>query len=414
MRNIFIILFFLTSIFLSANAFASTIHIGNKEKFTTIKQALATAKDGDTLLIHTGEYHEQNIIINKKIYLKGIDNPVLDGDRKYEILTVHANNVVIEGFTIRRTGFSSLNELAGIKIYNCKNVIVQNNIFNEVYFGIYLQGAINCIIKDNELNGNGGAETTSGDGVHCWKSDSLQITHNSIHNFRDGIYLEFVTSSLIWRNTSEKNIRYGLHFMTAHNNAYITNIFRYNGAGVAVMYSHGVRMFNNYFENNTGDAAFGLLLKEITDSNISGNHFTNNTSGIFMEGGNRVLVQRNLFKSNGWALKIEANCSDVTVSNNNYLANTFDISTNGTLVLNTFNNNYWDKYEGYDINKDNIGDVPYRPVSMYSMLVEQNPTLMMLYRSFITTLMDKTEKVLPSLIPEDLIDNSPLMKPLPL
>jgi len=28
--------------------------------------------------------------------------------------------------------------------------------------------------------------------------------------------------------------------------------------------------------------------------------------------------------------------------------------------------------------------------------------------------MDKTEKVLPSLIPEDLIDNSPLMKPLPL
>ena len=414
MRNIFIILFFLVGNFFSANAFVSTLHIGSKETFTTIKQALVIAKDGDTLLVHGGEYHEQNIIVNKKIYLKGVDKPVLDGDKKYEILTVHADDVLIEGFIIRRTGFSSLNELAGIKIYNCRNVIITHNIFKEIYFGIYLQGAINCIIKDNELNGNGGTETTSGDGIHCWKSDSLQIIHNSINNFRDGIYLEFVTSSLIWRNTSEKNIRYGLHFMSAHNNAYITNIFRYNGAGVAVMYTHGVKMFNNYFENNTGDAAFGLLLKEITDSNISGNHFINNTSGIFMEGGNRVLVQRNLFKGNGWALKIEANCSDVAVSNNNYLGNTFDISTNGSLVLNTFNNNYWDKYEGYDINKDNIGDVPYRPVSMYSMLVEQNPTLMMLYRSFITTLMDKTEKVLPSLIPEDLIDNSPLMKPLPL
>jgi nitrous oxidase accessory protein len=414
MQNIFIILFVLAANFLSGNVFASVLHIGSNKKLNTIKGALLIAKDGDTLSVHGGEYHEQNIIINKKIYLKGIDKPVLDGDGKYEILTVHANDVVIEGFTIRRTGFSSLNELAGIKIYNCRNVTIKHNTFKEVYFGVYLQGAVNCVVKDNELNGNGGAETTSGDGIHCWKSDSLQITHNGIHHFRDGIYLEFVTASLIWRNTSENNIRYGLHFMTAHNNAYITNIFRYNGAGVAVMYTHGVRMFNNYFEDNTGDAAFGLLLKEITDSNISGNHFINNTSGIFMEGGNRIVVQSNLFKSNGWALKIEANCSDVTVSNNNYIANTFDISTHGSLVLNTFNNNYWDKYEGYDINKDNMGDVPYRPVSMYSMLVEQNPTLMMLYRSFITTLMDKTEKVLPSLIPEDLIDNGPLMKPLPL
>jgi nitrous oxidase accessory protein len=180
------------------------------------------------------------------------------------------------------------------------------------------------------------------------------------------------------------------------------------------MYTRGVKMLNNFFENNTGDAAFGLLLKDISDSYISGNRFTNNTSGIFMEGGNRIQLQHNLFMSNGWALKIEANCSEVNVEGNNYIANTFDVSTNGSLVLNTFNNNYWDKYEGYDLNKDNIGDVPYRPVSMYSMLVEKNPTLMMLYRSFITVLMDKTEKVIPSLIPEALKDNAPLMKPLPL
>ena len=83
-------------------------------------------------------------------------------------------------------------------------------------------------------------------------------------------------------------------------------------------------------------------------------------------------------------------------------------------MLNTFNNNYWDKYEGYDLNKDKIGDVPYRPVSMYSMMVEQNPTIMMLFRSFIVRLMDKTEKILPSLTPENLKDDAPLMKPLPL
>jgi nitrous oxidase accessory protein len=84
------------------------------------------------------------------------------------------------------------------------------------------------------------------------------------------------------------------------------------------------------------------------------------------------------------------------------------------LVLNKFYNNYWDKYEGYDLNKDKIGDIPYRPVSMYAMIIEINPPAMILFRSFITTLLDKTEKVLPSLTPENLKDDSPLMKPLPL
>jgi nitrous oxidase accessory protein len=414
MRNLIPILFFVVSSLPVIQANGSVLHAGKNEKITSIKQAIAIAENGDTIIVAAGAYHEQNILIDKAICLIGKDKPVIDGDNKFEIITVKASNVCIEGFVIRNAGFSSLHELAGIKLLNCRSVTIKNNSFQHVYFGVYIQGAINCTIRDNELTSNGGAETTSGDGIHCWKSDSLQIIHNNIHQFRDGIYLEFVTGSVIWRNTSEKNVRYGLHFMSAHNNAYITNIFRHNGAGVAVMYTHGVKMFNNFFEENTGDAAFGLLLKEITDSNISGNHFISNTSGIFMEGGNRILMQRNLFKNNGWALKIEANCSDVNVAQNNYISNTFDVSTNGSLVLNTFNNNYWDKYEGYDINKDNIGDVPYRPVSMYSMLVEQNPTLMMLYRSFITALMDKSEKVIPSLIPEALKDNEPLMKPLPL
>ena len=83
-------------------------------------------------------------------------------------------------------------------------------------------------------------------------------------------------------------------------------------------------------------------------------------------------------------------------------------------MLNHFKNNYWDKYEGYDLNRNGIGDVPYRPVSMYSMIVEQNGAALMLYRSFMVTLLDKAEKVIPSITPENLIDNDPMMKPLAL
>jgi len=205
-----------------------------------------------------------------------------------------------------------------------------------------------------------------------------------------------------------------MHFMFSHNDAYISNVFKNNGAGVSVMFTHGVKMFNNFFEDNWGDGAFGLLLKEITDSYVIGNKFISNTSGIFMEGANRINLERNEFKSNGWAIKIQASCMDIVITNNNFISNTFDIGTNGSLVLNTFNKNYWDKYEGYDLNKDNIGDVPFHPVSLFSVIVEKNPSSMMLFRSFMTSLLDKTERIIPSLTPENLKDDYPYMKPLKL
>ena len=78
-------------------------------------------------------------------------------------------------------------------------------------------------------------------------------------------------------------------------------------------------MFNNYFEENWGDAAYGLLLKEISDSFIIGNKFDKNTSGIYMEGTNRILVEKNIFESNGWGMKIQASCMDNTIRENNFV-----------------------------------------------------------------------------------------------
>ena len=202
--------------------------------------------------------------------------------------------------------------------------------------------------------------------------------------------------------------------MFSNNDSYISNIFKNNGAGVAVMFTHKVKMFNNIFTQNWGDAAYGLLLKEITDSYISGNTFSHNTMGIYMEGSNRIKVNKNILLSNGWGMKIQASCLENEITSNNFMGNTFDIVTNGDLVLNTFNGNYWDKYEGYDLNKNNIGDVPYHPLSIFSIIVENNPPAMLLFRSFMISLLDKSEKILPSITPEQFIDKAPLMHALKL
>ena len=394
---------------LNFNASAYTIYAGAKRTHKNIRSAIIAATNGDTILVDSGIYNELNLIINKSIVLKGIGLPVLNGERKHEIISVKANDVVVDGFRLIHSGISSLEDLSGIKVYDSKNVVIRNNILEDTFFGIYIQNGMNCIIENNTLKAISIEEQQSGNGIHCWKGDSLRIIGNNISGHRDGIYFEFVKNSVIWRNISKNNIRYGLHFMFSNDDMYVNNVFRNNGSGVSVMYSNRIKMFSNYFEENWGDAAHGILLKEISDGYMEGNYFTKNTSAIFMEGANRIHMKRNVFENNGWALKIQASCADVVLEYNNFIGNTFDVGTNGSLVLNQFKNNYWDKYEGYDLNKDKIGDIPYRPVSMYSMIVEKYPPAMILFRSFITTLLDKTEKILPSLTPENLKDNSPMM-----
>ena len=406
----FLIIFLLFSLSLKA----TTIHVGKKHAIKSVKRGITLAKAGDTLIVHGGWYKEGNRIIDKKIVFLGKDLPVLDGEKKHEVLSIHADSVVVDGFKVIRSAYATITDPCGIKVYNKSHVLIQNNVLDDNFFGIYLQNSQNCIIKNNTLKAYGKEEQKLGNGIHCWKSKDILIIANRIDGHRDGIYFEFVTNSVIWRNIANNNIRYGLHFMFSNDDAYITNVFKNNGAGVAVMFTKNVKMFNNYFEENWGDSAYGLLLKEISDSYIFNNRFARNTSGIYMEGTSRIKVEKNSFESNGWGMKIQASCMENEIVNNNFLKNTFDISTNGSLVLNTFNENYWDKYEGYDLDKDGMGDVPYHPLSLFAVLTENTPSAMLLYRSFMITLLDKSEKVLPSITPDNFVDNKPLMKSLPL
>jgi nitrous oxidase accessory protein len=390
--------------------FANTIVVGKDQVITSLKKAIEIAADDDTILLQKGIYKEGNIIINKSVRLIGVNEPVLDGENKYEILTVSGERILIKGIHFRNSGYSSMNDFASISLVDAGYCIIENNFIEHANFGIHIANASNCIIRENTIKGIPLTEQTSGNAIHLWKCDNMIVESNDVQGHRDGIYFEFVTHSYIYQNHSHNNIRYGLHFMFSNNDTYMENLFNNNGAGVAVMYSNHVLMHGNTFHLNWGPNAYGLLLKEISDARIMDNHFDQNTVGILMESTNRIEVGSNDFRNNGWALRISASCDENTLHHNNFTANTFDVATNGTMMLNVFYNNYWDKYDGYDMNKDGIGDVAYHPVSMYSMVIEQNPNSLLLLRSFMVSLLDKAEKAIPTLTPENLIDEQPLMR----
>ena len=375
-----------------------------------LTNAIHNAHAGDTILLHAGTYSEGLITITKPITIIGQQNPVLDGDNKSEILLIRSDSVTISGLTLRNTGISYLYERAGIRLEFSHYCIIENNIFENTCYAIYSGKSSHNIISHNSIRGNSTLdEASAGNGIHCWYCNNYRIEYNTIEKQRDGIYLEFTTESQMTSNRSEKNLRYGLHFMFSHHDKYEKNIFRNNGAGVAVMYTHHVEMYQNIFEDNQGSAAYGLLLKDITDGTIKDNTFSHNTAGIYAEGGGRIIVEYNDFIENGWAIRLMADCTDNTFSKNNFLGNTFDIATNSFSNYSVFTGNYWDKYTGYDINKDSVGDIPYHPVRLFCYLVEQNPPAMLLLRSFLISLLEVAESIFPSVTPDTLIDNSPAM-----
>ncbi len=378
---------------------------------STIAEALRQAHAGDTIEVASGTYREPTLVLDRRLVLLGTGWPVIDGEGRRQLITVTADSVEVRGFVLRNSGTSILEDPAAIKASSVRSCLIADNRIENAYFGIYLAATEGCRVIGNRIAGQARSEALAGNGVHLWKSSHVTVLGNEISGHRDGIYLEFTTDSHIERNRSAGNLRYGLHFMFSHDCEYRDNRFEANGSGVAVMYSHGVTMIGNHFARSWGAAAYGLLLKELSDSRVIGNHFERNSTALYLEGTNRLELSGNRFEGNGWAVIVLGDADRNQFSRNFFIGNSFDVASNSTTTRSSFDHNYWDHYRGYDLNRDGVGDVPFAPVRLFSLVVQRNPPSLLLLRSLTVNLLDLAERVLPVLTPATLVDPTPLMRP---
>ena len=409
MKNILV---FIAISFMVKFTYAQQLEVCKSCTISTLKDAINQATDFDTIIVKKGTYKEHSIIVNKPLTIIGKDYPVIDGELKGEIITVIADHVTVDGLFIINVGTSYTEDYAAIRVKNSMNFVIQNLVLEKLFFGIYIEKSKYGKVFHNKIIGDAVEEYNSGNGIQLWHSKNIEIEHNYVQHVRDGIYLEFSDFCTIKNNVSALNVRYGLHFMFSNDDIYQDNTFDNNGAGVAVMFSKRIKMYNNIFKKNWGTASYGMLLKEINDSEIIGNSFEDNTIGINIEGSNRIIYKHNTFKNNGWAIKVKGACYANTYTENNFLYNSFDIAYNSKVNDNVFNKNYWSSYTGYDLDKDGIGDVPYRPVKLFSYIVNRTPETIILLRSMFIDIIDFSEKVSPVFTPDNLLDNNPQIKKL--
>jgi len=275
--------------------------------FHTIQEAINTASLGDTVYVYNGTYSE-NLVLNKTVTLVGENRSttILDGQGVGTVVSIRANDVYINGFTIRGSGPERLKD-TGIYLNSSRNIVITGNILTNNTSGVWLEKALNNAIDENVI-----ANSTV-HGIYLGNSSSNAFSGNTIVNSDYGIWLErFSNKNAIRRNTVMGNsMGISLGWKSEGNTVY-DNIVTENDDGVYLSLS-----FNNYIYENA---------------------IENNVAGIHSINSDRTIICRN-----------------------NFIGNMFHARTIDSVQVwhNGAEGNYWSGYRGEDADHNGIGDDPY-------------------------------------------------------
>lgn len=379
----------------------------------SLQASIDAAIPGDSLLVRHGTFHG-NLVLDKRLTMIGESMPVISGDGKGSVVTITADSCRMEGFVIKHSGSRLVEEDAGILIKSDHN-IVRDNRLDDVLFGIYLLHAEENLIVDNIITGRPHLEFGErGSGIHIWNSERNRFVGNAITDVRDGFYIQNASHTWIENNTSYK-VRYGVHYMYADSNTFLSNRFSDNVAGAAIMYSRGILMRHNVFSRNRGFSSFGILFQDchglVADSNI----IADNVVGMFFEASTNNTFRHNIVAQNDIALQMFQNSTGNTFTENSFIDNLNPLAIVGKRTESRWSmgtrGNYWSSYDGYDLDVDGVGDVPMKIQNVFQYLEGQNANARLYLYSPASQALAVAANAFPIIIINQEADEHPLMQP---
>jgi nitrous oxidase accessory protein len=398
---------------LAARGAAAELHAGGQGQYPTIQAALAGAKSGDVILVALGVY-EGNLVLDKTVHLVGEGLPLIRGTGSGSIVTVRAPGCTLQGFRIQHSGGSLMDEDSGILLHSSGNRILDNQL-SDILFGIYFFNSNDNIVRGNTIHGRTEIEQGErGAGLHFWNCLRNTIEQNTISDARDGMYLQNASQSSIRRNRVA-NVRYGLHYMYSNDNSFEDNVFENGVAGAAIMYSTRIQLRRNRFIHNRGFSSFGILFQDSTAIVAEQNVIADNGSGIFAEALRGSTFRHNLICGNDTAIEMFSSADGNEFTENNFIANLSPIHVIGMATSTHWSfsgrGNYWSEYDGYDLNGDGVGDVPFRIRNLYEKLESNHPRLRLYFQSAAAQALVAAERAFPIMRSASEADGHPLMRP---
>ncbi|MBT3197713.1 MAG: nitrous oxide reductase family maturation protein NosD [Gammaproteobacteria bacterium] len=348
------ILFFLTINLITTTASAQSSTL----------QALVDATPKGGLLTPPSGTYAGPITIERPIIIDGKNGVTIDAGGRGSVVFIDADGVTLQNLQLINSGYSHNDIDAGVQVRGNFNVIKDNTI-EECLFGIDLGQAENNIIRRNRISSKSDRELgMKGDSIRLWYSFGNQITDNLISNSRDMV-VWYSKDNTIARNRSSGG-RYALHFMYSQNNRVEENHYSNNSVGIFLMYSDSTVVRNNIISHSQGTTGMGIGMKETSEVEIIDNQILYCATGIYSDVSpyqpdttNRM--ENNLVAFNGTGILFHTPWWGNIARNNTFKDNITQVAVdgNGGATKNIWEGNYWDDYEGFDRDRDGVGDTPY-------------------------------------------------------
>jgi nitrous oxidase accessory protein len=395
----------------SARSVSAVYSVQAGEKITPV---LNQAAAGDTVWLEKGQ-HFENLVVDTPIVLTGEDYPHIRGGYKGIVVHVLASGVVIDGLFISEAGSRLIKDMACVLIES-DSVTVSNNKIDESLHGVYVKGGTRAIIRNNRIEGRLDLiEADRGNGIHLWNSHHSQIEGNEIFNARDGIYFSFADSTIIRQNHIH-HVRYGLHYMYSNYNVFEDNLFEENVAGAALMYSKDIVFYRNVFARCRGFRAYGILYQSMDDTRAEQNLVLDNSRGIFLNNSGTNVLMNNDVVDNDVAIQFNGGGDENVFVGNNFINNLsellLDVGHAGIQWTDGGGGNYWSGYDGYDLDGDGIGDLPYTIQNVFHVMESSTPEVRYYLFSPAAEILEIAEKALPILERGRTRDTAPRIRPL--
>ncbi|AXH15698.1 nitrous oxidase accessory protein [Malaciobacter mytili] len=382
-----------------------------------LQEAINKASEGSIIQLQKGEYYG-NIVINKPLTIDGLDKSAkIVGDGKGTVITINSSNVTLKNLTIKGSGSSHEKIDSAILAQNVNNIKIKNNHIEDSLFGINFQKVNRSLIIDNFITSKNYDLGLRGDAIRLWYSHDNQLLSNKIYKSRDFV-IWYSSGNVIEQNHGSYN-RYSLHFMYAGRNLVQNNLFEHSSVGIFFMYSSGTTAINNTIKNSTGAFGVGIGMKDSSNFTLIDNKIIYNARGIYIDQSPFQPNTTNIYKNNkilynSSAIQFQA-LREKNIFQENIIKGNMEPIVNDSprnnLSLNLWHRNYWDNYEGFDRNKDGVGDIPFNHYIYADKLWLYNPNVKFFYGSVVIDLLNFLAKFAPFSEPSLLAsDNEPLIQ----
>jgi nitrous oxidase accessory protein len=391
---------------------AGTILVEPRGSAGTLAEALTRASDGETILVRGGVHHGP-LVVRKSVRLVGEGRPLIDGQGRGTVVRLEAPAAELRGFAIRSSGDVLAREDAGV-LAAASGLRIEDNLFEDVLFGVNLRQAPRSVVRGNELHGKDLPVARRGDLIRLWYSDDVIVAANTTVGGRDTVL--WYSKGLTVRDNRVQGGRYGLHFMYCHDASVAGNLLRDNSVGAFLMYSRRLRLRGNWIAGNRGPSGYGIGLKDMDDGQIAGNVLVGNKVGIFLEHACAAFAD-NLVADNDTGIVLFPSARGNRFEANTFVENGEQVVIEGSpgmMTTNLWRGNYWSDYRGYDADGDGKGDLAYRPARLFERLSDRNTALRLFADGPSARAIDFAARVFPIFEPKaKFADESPRMRPLP-